>query len=116
MSRFLQSLAYAWNGVRGAAGSQANMKIHIVAAIVVNVAGLLLGLSRMEWVSIIIVQGMVIAAELANTAIEHAVDLANPEPHPLAKAAKDTAAGSVLVTAIAAAIVGVIVFWPHVMP
>ncbi|QHT60297.1 diacylglycerol kinase family protein [Paenibacillus lycopersici] len=116
MRRFLRSVAFAWGGIRSASGSQANMKIHLAAAVLVNAAGLLLGLSRAEWLAVIIVQGMVLAAELMNTAVEHVVDLASPQPHPLAKAAKDTAAGAVLVTAIAAAIVGLIVFWPHVRP
>ncbi|QHW30430.1 diacylglycerol kinase family protein [Paenibacillus rhizovicinus] len=116
MSRFLRSFVFAWSGIRSAASSQANMKFHLAAAIVVNAAGLLIGLSRLEWLAIVIVQGMVLAAETMNTAIEHVVDLASPQEHPLAKAAKDTAAGAVLITAITAVIVGLFVFGPHVLP
>ncbi|MBM7565653.1 diacylglycerol kinase family protein [Paenibacillus sacheonensis] len=116
MRRFLRSVAFAWNGVRSASAAQANMRIHLAAVIIVNTAGLLFGLSRMEWLAVVIVQGMVLAAELLNTAVEHLVDLASPQQHPLAKAAKDTAAGAVLLAAVTSVVVGLIVFVPHIIP
>jgi len=58
---------------------------------------------------------MVIAAEFFNTAIEFVVDLVSPEKHPLAGAAKDVAAGAVLILSIAAAIVGILIFSPYLM-
>ncbi|WP_219836306.1 diacylglycerol kinase family protein [Paenibacillus sp. R14(2021)] len=115
MSKFLRSMSFAWDGIRRTVQTQRNMRIHAVAAVIVNAAGLLLGLTRMEWVSILIVQGLVLAAELVNTAVEHIVDLTSPERNALAKSAKDAAAGAVLMTAIMAAIVGLIVFGPYVL-
>jgi len=71
-----------------------------------------LPITRFDWGLIIITCGMVIAAELINTVIERVVDLVSPEYHPLAKAAKDVAAGMVLLTCLTAIIVGVIIFAP----
>ena len=92
------------------------MRIHVASVVAVHAAGLLFGLSGMEWSAIIIVQGMVLAAELLNTAVEHVVDLVSPQKHPLAKAAKDTAAAAVLLAAATAVAVGLIVFGPHLLP
>ncbi|MFC4808236.1 diacylglycerol kinase family protein [Paenibacillus sp. GCM10023250] len=116
MRRFLRSVAYAWAGVRAAVRTEANMRLHLAAVALVNAAGWLAGLSRPEWLAIVIAQGAVLAAELLNTAVERVVDLVSPDPHPLAKAAKDAAAGAVLVTAVMALIVGLIVFGPHIVP
>ncbi|WP_083436660.1 diacylglycerol kinase family protein [Paenibacillus sp. P22] len=72
-----------------------------------------LGLKRTEWALLLLVSALVLAAELINTAIERAVDLAcGGELHPLAKLAKDTASGAVLVCAAAAAAVGIIIMGP----
>ena len=88
------------------------MQIHCVATVVVVLAGIWLGLSRTEWCICLGLFGMVMALELVNTAVEAVVDLVTEERHPLAKIAKDTAAGAVLIAAIMAAIVGLIIFVP----
>lgn len=88
------------------------MRLHILVAAVVIVASLLLHLGRTAEIAIVAVVALVLAMELANTAIEALVDLVAPERHPLARAAKDAAAGAVLVAAAAAVVVGVLVFWP----
>ncbi len=67
----------------------------------------------MEWVAIILCIGMVLATELINTAIERLVDLISPDRNPIAGQIKDIAAGAVLICAIAAAIVGLIIFIPY---
>jgi len=71
------------------------------------------GITRTEWIVIILCIGVVIAAELFNTAIERLVDLVSPERHPIAGQVKDIAAGAVLVCAVAAAIIGIIIFLPY---
>lgn len=73
------------------------------------IAGTVLGITSTEWCICLTLFGLVIALELVNTAIESVVDLVTTERKPLAKAAKDTAAGAVLVAAIMAAIVGLII-------
>lgn len=87
------SFKYAFEGVHRELKEEQNLKIHILIMILVIIAGFILKLSPMEWIICIILFGFVIALELINTAIELTVDLAMPEIHPKAKAAKDIAAG-----------------------
>lgn len=86
------------------------MRIHIMFAVVAVLACVLLRCTVIEWAIIIVLIALVIAAELLNTSIEALVDLASPDFHPLAKRAKDVAAGAVLVLATAAVIVGLIIY------
>jgi len=89
-----------------------NMRIHFFSALVVTIAGIITGLSSIEWLVIVIAIALVIGAEMINTAIESVVNLASPEIHPLAKQAKDVAAGAVLVFAITSVIIGLLIFLP----
>lgn len=84
-------------------------------ALLVLIAGFLLGVSRLEWIIIILVVGLVLAAEALNSAIEKVVDLASPGQHELAKRAKDLGAGAVLITAITAALAGLLIFVPRLL-
>ncbi len=70
-------------------------------------------LSLLEWALVILSIGSMVAAELANTAIEAGVDLASPQQHPLAQRAKDVAAAAVFVSIVVATAVGLLVFLPH---
>ena len=109
--KFFQSFRYAMEGILTALKEQ-NFKFHLVSAIIVISAGLLTGLTAIEWSIILMVIFLVIGAELINTAIERVVDLASPEIHPIAKQAKDVAAGAVLVFALASVIIGLLIFLP----
>lgn len=108
----LASFRYAFNGIRLLIQKEHNAWIHCFAAICVIVAGVFLGLSPMEWIAVSIVIGAVLAAEAINSAIEALADLVSPEYNVAIKKTKDLAAGAVLITAIAAAIVGFIIFLP----
>ena len=110
--KFFRSFVFAFSGIRTALQSEQNIKFHFAAAAVVIVAGLLTGLSMMEWLVIILLIGGMLAFELFNSSMERIVDLASPDLHPLAKQAKDMAAGAVLVFAIASAIIGLLIFLP----
>ncbi len=77
--------------------------------------GFLLRIERDEWLALVLTIALVLAAEGVNTAVEAVVDLASPVYHPLAKVAKDVAAGTVLLTAIASVIVGLILFLPRLL-
>ena len=110
---FWQSLAFALAGVRHAIRSQRNLRIHITIAVAVVIAGFALGISRTDWAVVATLIALVIGLELLNTAIEALVDLASPEPHSLAKVAKDTAAGAILVAALGSAAAGLIIFLPR---
>lgn len=88
------------------------MKIHVAVTLLVISAGFILGLSVTEWCICLGLFGLVMALELVNTAVEAVVDLVTAERHPLAKIAKDTAAGAVLIAAIMAAVIGLLIFVP----
>ena len=88
------------------------MKIHVAVTLLVIIAGFILGLSITEWCICLGLFGLVMALELVNTAVEAVVDLVTAERHPLAKIAKDTAAGAVLIAAIMAAVIGLLIFVP----
>lgn len=110
----LASFGHALAGIAEATASQRNMKIHWAAAGAAVGAGAWLGLAPGEWAAVILACAAVLGAECMNTAVEAAVDLASPERHPLAKRAKDCAAGAVLVCAIGALAIGLIVFVPKI--
>ena len=111
----LKSFTFAWKGILTCAGHEQNITFHLIAAIIVLAAGFCFGISRTEWMVVMLCIGTVIAAELFNSAIERLVDMVSPEWEKIAGEVKDIAAGAVLVTAIAAAIVGIIVFLPYVI-
>ena len=107
-----KSFGYAFEGIFTCIRKERNMKIHCVMAVLVVAAGVILGLSPVEWCICLGLFGLVMALELVNTAVEAVVDLVIGEYHPLAKIAKDTAAGAVLIAAIMAAAAGLIIFVP----
>lgn len=109
--KFFKSFTYAAAGVRACLGEQ-NFKFHLIAGTVAVILGIMSSLSRIEWMILCIVIGLVLAAEMINTAIEKVVDLASPDIHPLAKLAKDIAAGAVLVIAVVSVIIGILIFIP----
>lgn len=109
-----QSFVYAIRGLGVMLWEEPNGRVHVVSAAIVLIVSALLPLSRTDWCWIVASIAAVWAAEAFNTAIETVVDLASPEMHPLAARAKDVSAGAVLVTAVAATIVGALVLWPHV--
>lgn len=118
MSKFsfkkrIASFGYAWQGIRYLISQEHNAWIHCFAAVCVVTAGFAFGITRYEWISVILCIGAVLAAEGFNTAIEKLVDLVSPEQHPIAGTVKDVAAGAVLITAIAAACIGLLVFGPY---
>ena len=108
-----RSFGYAFQGIFTCVRKERNMKIHCVAAVLVVIAGVILKISAIEWCICMVLFGLVMALEHVNTAVEAVVDLVTEERKPLAKIAKDTAAGAVLFTAIMAVIIGGIIFIPH---
>jgi diacylglycerol kinase len=113
-SRFLLGFKYAFRGLWHALRTQRNVRVHLAAALVVTIAGILLHISAVEFAMLYVAIAGVFIAEMFNTVIEICVDLASPEYHPLARTAKDVAAGAVLLSAILAVVIGVFVLGPHV--
>ena len=111
LRKYLRSFGYAFEGIITASKEQ-NFKSHIVSAVIVILAGYFTGLSRTEWYIVLLLIALMFALEMINTAIERVVDLASPNFHPLAKQAKDIAAGAVLVFALFSAIIGLLIFLP----
>lgn len=105
------TFTFAIQGIIYAFKAERNMKVHIAATAIVFIAGGLLGLTPMRWLFLALAVTLVISAELINTAVEAVVDLVSPDEHPLARIAKDTAAGAVFITALFAVVVGVVVFY-----
>ncbi|HEY8314346.1 MAG TPA: diacylglycerol kinase [Candidatus Baltobacteraceae bacterium] len=105
------SFHYAFAGVLYAVKTQPNMRIHLVIAAAVLLATLVLRLERAYVIGIIVVIALVLSLELVNTAVEAIVDLLTVVHHPLAKTAKDAAAGAVLIATIGAVVVGYLCFY-----
>ena len=114
LQKRLKSFVYAWNGIRLLITHEHNAWIHSFAAICVVIMGGLAGLSSTEWMIIVFAIGMVFAGEAFNSSIETLCDLVSPNYNEAIKKAKDLAAGAVLFLAIAAAIVGFIIFLPKI--
>ncbi len=106
-----KSFGFALRGLCHGVATQRNLRIHLVAAALALWLGWRLGLDKTAWAALWLAIGLVLAAELFNTSLEAAVDLASPNRHPLAAAAKDCAAAAVLVCALAAVGVGACLFW-----
>ena len=111
LQKLIKSFGYAFNGIILSTKEQ-NMRIHLISGCMVAIVGLFTGLSAIEWTILVITMALVVGAEMINTAIESVVNLASPEIHPLAKQAKDIAAGAVLVFATASVIIGLLIFLP----
>lgn len=110
-----RSFKYAIQGIIHAVKRERNLQIHFVISIMVISLGIVLNLSNVEWIFIVLAIGGMLSLELLNTAIERVVDLVTAEYHPLAKQAKDAAAGAVFIYAILSVIVGVIIFLPKIL-
>jgi diacylglycerol kinase (ATP) len=110
----VRSFRHAVAGIARMIRCQHNAWIHAGATFIVLGAALLFRVSAADWCWIILAISIVWTAEALNTAFEFLADAASPEFHPLIRDAKDVAAGAVLITAIAAAVIGALIFWPHV--
>jgi diacylglycerol kinase (ATP) len=115
LPQLIRALRCAIRGFAILLRTQRNVRIQLVAAIAVIVAGAACGLMAGEWIALVLCIGLVLAAEAANTALESLADAVHPDQHPLIGRAKDVAAAGVLITSIAAAVVGAIVFGPRLI-
>lgn len=108
----VKSFYYASRGLVEALKTERNIQIHSIVTVVVILAGLFFSLNWMEWLFILVAIVGTITLELVNSAIERVVDLVTKEYHPLARQAKDIAAGAVFLYAIFSCLVGIIIFLP----
>ena len=108
----VRSFRHAFRGWFYVMRTQRNAWIHSTIAFVVFIVGLWLDLPPRDWAVIVLTAALVFTAEFINTSIEVTVDLASPEPHPLAKIGKDVGAAAVLVAAMAAVLIGLLILGP----
>jgi undecaprenol kinase len=113
--RLWKSFTFAITGIKTALWTERNMRIHLLVSVLVILCAVFFSISKLEWLFILIAIGGIFSLELINTAIERVVDLITDEYHPLAKQAKDVAAGAVFIYAIMAVIIGLLIFLPHVL-
>jgi diacylglycerol kinase len=108
----LKSFRHAFRGLRFLS-SDHNYYFHFPVGVFVLLLGWWLGISREEWLWLILGVGLVWISEAFNTAIEKSIDLVHPEKHPLAGKVKDIAAAAVLLAVFVAGIIGLIIFYPY---
>ena len=109
----IRSYGYAWKGLKYVLKNENNIRYQLVAGITALLLGYYQNISMGEWLTIIVIIGLVLTAEIFNTALEKLVDHVNPEQHPVAGLVKDISAGAVLLISFTAAAVGAIIFIPY---
>lgn len=115
IKRLKKSFGYAFKGIDDVVSNEPNMKIHVSVAILVVIMAFLLKISMIEWIILVLLIGLVLAAEVINTTIENLVDMYTKDYNERAKVVKDTAAGTVLILAITSAIIGLMIFVPKII-
>lgn len=111
MKKFIAGVNHALDGIVHAFKTQRNMRIHVIIAILVVIAALITYVTRFEMMALSITIAFVFITEMINTAVESVVDLITKEYRPLAKVAKNVAAGAVLIAALNAVVVGYLIFY-----
>lgn len=115
-TRFIDSVNCAIEGIIHTARTQKHMRRHFLAALFIFPLALIFKVTEIEFILISLTISFVLFAELMNTAVEVVVDMVSPEYHPMAKIAKDAAAGAVLVAAIGSAVMGYLILSRYIFP
>lgn len=113
-SNFYKSVNHALNGIEYAVNHERNIKIEILAAIIVSVMGVWLNITVIEWLILMLLIATILAFEMINTAIERTVDLVTKDYHELARVSKDMAAGAVLILSCFSVMMGIVIFIPKI--
>jgi diacylglycerol kinase len=111
----IKSFRNAFSGLSLLLRYEHNFRIHLVVLLIVIIAGFLFRITATEWIAVITISALVLAAECFNSALEYLSDAVSPDINPAIKKVKDIAAGGVLITAILAVIAGVIIFLPRII-
>jgi diacylglycerol kinase len=114
MQAFISRVRFALQGWRYFFSHETNGRIQAVVALLVVAAGVFFGISRQEWLWVLLCIGLVIGLEMVNTAFETLANRLHPEKHPEIKIVKDVAAGAVLWAALISVCVGTLIFGPKV--
>lgn len=111
-SQRARAFGYAFQGIATLWRGGIHFRFMALMALAVVALAALLSVSLQEWALLLLSCALVLTAEGLNSALEHLTDLASPQQHPLAKKAKDSAAGAALLAAVFAAAVGLLIFGP----
>ncbi len=114
MAGFLKNFGFASEGIRYFFKSERNGRLQAAITLLVIFAGFIVGLTRLEWCIILICIAMVLGLEMINTALERVCEMLSKDYHPIIKIIKDVAAGAVLWASVIAALIGLIIFFPHI--
>jgi diacylglycerol kinase (ATP) len=106
----LESFNFAFEGIIHVLRTHRNMRVHFAVAIIVLVAAVWVGVSKLELIALLLAIAFVFITEMVNSALEQAIDVATTSFDPLAKLAKDVAAGAVLIATVNAVAIGYLVF------
>ena len=109
------SFKFAFSGIKELWVHESNTRIHLIFTILVMIMAILLKVSSVEMCILVFIIGAVWSAEAMNSAVERVVDLVTLDKKPLAKAAKDLAAASVLLLAITSVVIGLVIFMPKII-
>jgi diacylglycerol kinase len=115
IKKCMRSFGPAFAGLAHLVRTQNNFRVHLLATIVVIVAGIGFQISSNEWLAIILCIAMVLGAEALNTGLELLADAVHPDQHPLIGKAKDCAAAAVLICALASVVVAAMIFAPRLL-
>ncbi len=111
----MRTFIFALKGIKSVFQTEKNARVHLVISLFVVGCGVFSGISRLEWIAVFLCIGMVLAAEIFNTAIEKLVDVVSPGRNEKAGLIKDISAGAVLVTAVVSVAVGLCIFVPYLI-
>ncbi len=114
IAKRIKSFGFAFNGLRILFHEEHNSRIHFFASVLVVIAALLFKLNTYEWIAIIFSIGLVVTAEIINTAVENIADFLTTEQNNHIKKIKDLAAAAELVSALTALTIGLIIFLPKI--
>ena len=115
IKKLLKSLKFALRGISILWKNEPNFRWQILAAFLVIIAMLFLGVARSDVVIILLIITFVLTLEIVNTVVERLVDMLKPRLHTYAESIKDLMAALVLIGSIAAIIIGIVVFYPYIL-
>ncbi len=112
--RLGKSFIYAIKGLVKTFQEEQNLRIQTVIAIIVVILGFCFGISEIEWIILILIIGLVILMELANSAVERITDVLKPRINDYVKEIKDIMAAAVMLASIISVVIGLIIFIPYI--
>jgi len=116
LSQLFKSFHYAWDGLVSTYKSEQNFRLQVLVSVIVVTVSAVLGISRKEWVIVLLVICLILLLELLNTALEKVIDVLQPKIHHYVKLIKDVMAAAVFLASLFAVVIGVIIFLPYFLP